>query len=61
MITTEGELTGPSGVLKDTDLISGNKDLENSFDNGALDRDYLAPRLQRAEQQAKIQTLLMPL
>lgn len=53
MITTEGELTGPWGVLRDADLISGNKDLENSFDDGALDRDYLAPKLQRAERQAE--------
>lgn len=32
MITTKSQLTGPSGVLKDSNLISGNKVLENSFE-----------------------------
>lgn len=52
---------GLQGVHKDADLISGNKDLENSIDDGALDRDYLSPKLKRTEQQAEIRTLLMPL
>lgn len=49
---------GLRGVLKDADLISGNKDLENSTDDGALDRDYLSPKLKRAEQQARDQDSL---
>lgn len=42
-ITTEGELTGLSGILEDGDLISCYEDLGNSFDNRALDGDKLNP------------------
>lgn len=46
-MTKKSELTGPSGVLKDADLISGNEDLKNSFEDGALDRDYLSEQSSR--------------
>lgn len=62
MITTKRELTEPSGVLKDGKLISGNKDLKNSFDEATLSRDYLiTPKPKKAERRAKIRILLMPL
>lgn len=51
IITTKSKLTRPSGVLKDDELINGNKVLKNSFDDGALSGDYLTPWLKRAEQQ----------
>lgn len=60
MITTGSELAGPSGVLKDSNLISCYKDLQNSFDDCALERDNLTPKLQGVEQMAEMGTLLMP-